>query len=703
MPDKLQLSPAAIASRPLPGVRSAISPAFTPDGGYLYYLWADNGVDLALHRFDLGNASDETILGAAGEAGERTLDEELRRERLRLTWEGLAGFELYGDANMLVINRAGRYAVLAADSLETIADFAGDDFSALKVAPGGTRVVGAGPSGLYSIDLGDGSRVALAQSQSDTVTYGLAEYVAQEELDRLDGFWINPGGTHVAFAEVDETMVAQFPILHLDRPNLELEHHRYPFAGEPNASVRLGVTPVFSAEVSWIPIPSGEEFYLCRVLWLSDSRLVALTANRLQDSLSWWLYDLVELKLELIHRQEGQPWVNLPSKVLAIGPDAILATGEASGYSHLCRIGTDGSFQEITSGNFSVTSLVAYDRASSCAYLMATKESPLSRHLYRVPIATGAFERLSREQGVHDVEIDPGFSVYLDQFSSLGHGATVVCRSLDSDWSAAIGGGDVSAVSLGLRPPELFSITASNGDVLHGAVYLPSETDASLRPGVVSVYGGPHAQVVTDSWALTIDLQAQYLASQGVVVVKLDNRGSYGRGLGFEAHIARNLGTIEVQDQLLAVGHMVANYAVDPSRIGIYGWSYGGFMTVAAMLQAPEVFKVGVAGAPVVDFRFYDTAYTERYMGLPEANRAGYEHADLSSSIGSLEGSLLIIHGLIDENVHFRHTVRLIDAAIAAGREIDLDMLPHSRHSPRGFETLLEIARRRSEFLLSKL
>ncbi len=703
MSDKLQLSPAAIATRPLPGVRSAISPAFTPDGRFLYYLWADNGADLVLHRFDLSNASDETILGASEQVGERTLDEELRRERLRLSWDGLAGFELFGDANMLVVNRGGRYAVFAADSLEAIADFSDDDFSALKVVPGGTRAVGAGPSGLYCINLNDGSRVALAQGQAATVTYGLAEYVAQEELGRLEGFWINPGGSYLALTEVDESAVAQFPIVHLDGPNIEVEQHRYPFAGERNASVRLGVTQIAAREISWIPIPADEEFYLCRVLWLSDSRLVAATANRLQDELSWWLYDLTDGTLKRIYRQQSRPWINLPAKAMAISPDAILATSEASGYSHLCRIGIDGSFEEITSGDFSVTSLVAYDREASCAYVLATRESPLSRHIYRVWIDSGSFERLSREQGVHDVEIDPGFRVYLDQFSSLGHGVTVVCRSLNSDWSTPLGGGDVSAVSLGLRPPELFSITASSGDVLHGAVYLPSETDTSLRPGIVSVYGGPHAQVVTDSWALTIDLQAQYLASQGAVVIKLDNRGSYGRGLGFEAHIARNLGTVEVQDQLAAVEHMVANYSVDPSRIGIYGWSYGGFITIASMIQAPEVFRVGVAGAPVVDFRFYDTAYTERYMGLPEANRSGYDNADLSSSIGLLQGSLLVIHGLIDENVHFRNTVRLLDAAIAAGREVDLLMLPHSRHSPRGFETLLEIARRRSEFLLSKL
>ncbi len=237
---------------------------------------------------------------------------------------------------------------------------------------------------------------------------------------------------------------------------------------------------------------------------------------------------------------------------------------------------------------------------------------------------------------------------------------------------------------LGLQVPELTTISTRDGVPLHAAIYNPPDIEAGRRyPLVVSVYGGPHAQMVTDTWGLTVDMRAQYLAQHGFVVLKVDNRGSANRGVAFEAAIARNLGSIEVKDQVDAVRAISQRPYVDGERVGIYGWSYGGYMTLMALLCAPELFRVGVAGAPVTHWDGYDTCYTERYMGLPQSNPDGYRQSSAITHAANLKGKLLLVHGMIDENVHFRHTGRLLGALAAEQKPYDLLLFPEERHMPR--------------------
>jgi dipeptidyl-peptidase-4 len=242
------------------------------------------------------------------------------------------------------------------------------------------------------------------------------------------------------------------------------------------------------------------------------------------------------------------------------------------------------------------------------------------------------------------------------------------------------------AAGLGLAPPEFFAIEADDGTPLHATLYQPGGDMDGPAPLIVSVYGGPHVQQVTNSWSMTVDLRAQFLARQGYAVLKLDNRGSARRGLAFESAIAGNLGDLEVQDQVAGVRAVSRRHALDGRRVGVYGWSYGGYMTAMCMLRAPDVFSVGVAGAPVTDWDGYDTHYTERYMRTPAQNESGYQRSSALEYADSMRGELLLIHGMIDENVHFRHTVRLIDALIAARKPFQLLPFPHERHMPRSEE-----------------
>jgi dipeptidyl-peptidase-4 len=304
-----------------------------------------------------------------------------------------------------------------------------------------------------------------------------------------------------------------------------------------------------------------------------------------------------------------------------------------------------------------------------------------------VPLAGGDIERLTPEPGMHGVKMGRTFEHFIDSYSGPDTPPRITLR--------AVANGsivrelpiepDPRVAQLELSPPRLVTLESRDGVQLHGAIYEPT-SGASPYPTLVSVYGGPHAQRVADSWGLTIDLRAQYLRSKGYLVFKLDNRGSARRGLAFEGALRHDMGNIELQDQVDGVRWLVKEGLAKKAQVGIYGWSYGGYMTAMALARAPETFSVGVAGASVTHWDGYDTHYTERYMGTPKSNAKGYLESSVMHHLEGLQGKLMLVHGLIDENVHFRHTARLIDALIKAQKDYELLLFPNERHMPRSLE-----------------
>jgi dipeptidyl-peptidase-4 len=335
----------------------------------------------------------------------------------------------------------------------------------------------------------------------------------------------------------------------------------------------------------------------------------------------------------------------------------------------------------------------------------------LERHLYRVSLDGGEPERLTSEPGMHGVAIAPNFSSFVDVWDSREHPPSITVRSMTGEPRRVIH--DATSVDLDLTPPELHRFRTTDGVELHAAVYRPSTHFPPPRAGegqgggrapvIVSVYGGPGAQMVNDSWTQTVDLRAQMLAQHGFVVLKVDNRGSARRGLAFEAAIARRMGQIEVRDQVEGVRWLETLGFADVSRVGIYGWSYGGYMAVMALLTAPDVFEAGVAGAPITFWEGYDTAYTEKYMDTPQDNAEGYRLGSTLTHIDRMRGKLLVIHGMIDENVHFRHTARLMQALIDAGKPFETLLYANERHMPRSEHDRLDMERRILEFFQRNL
>ena len=342
---------------------------------------------------------------------------------------------------------------------------------------------------------------------------------------------------------------------------------------------------------------------------------------------------------------------------------------------------------------------MALDENSRDLYFVGWRESPLERHLFRLSLDGGEPERLTSEPGMHGAAIAPDFSSFVDVSSRRTYQPSVMVRSMTGVARSVIT--ESTRLDLALPVPDLHRFRTSDGAELHAAVYRPSTS--GLAPVIVFVYGGPGAQMVNDSWAQTVDLRAQMLAQEGFVVLKVDNRGSARRGLAFEAPLARRMGQIEVSDQVEGVRWLETLGFADTSRVGIYGWSYGGYMTLMALTTAPDAFKAGVVGAPVTFWEGYDTAYTEKYMGNPQENPEGYRLASPLTHIDRLRGKLLVIHGMIDENVHFRHTARLMQSLIDAGKPFETLLYPNERHMPRSEQDLVHMERRILEFFQRSL
>ncbi len=404
--------------------------------------------------------------------------------------------------------------------------------------------------------------------------------------------------------------------------------------------------------------------------------------------------------------EHGDPWINLSDHARFLQSGQILWSSERSGFRHLYLYeGSGREIRQLTSGDWMVTRVVAVDEARGLVYFESTRGSVLERHLATVPLAGGPITRLTPDAGWHATEVAPDFSCFIDQWSSLEHAPRIALRAPDGRPTADIHyDPEATAHELGLAVPELTTATTRDGTLLHVAIYHPPEgAPGRPYPLIDSVYGGPHAQRVANQWDLTVDLRAQYLAQAGCVVFRADNRGSANRGLAFEAALAGNMGDVEVRDQVDVVRALAQRPDVDGTRVGIFGWSYGGYMTLMALLRAPDVFAVGVAGAPVTAQDGYDTHYTERYMGHPAANPEGYRGSAVMTYVDQLRGKLLLVHGLVDENVHFRHTARLLAALAAAQKPYDLLLFPEERHMPRDAAGLEYQERRVIGYLLEHL
>jgi dipeptidyl-peptidase 4 len=693
----------ALAVFPPPGMAAPNQFRFTLDDKHLFYLAAEaESAVQQLYHVDIETGESRVALTApSGGTQEETLtpEEELRRQRMRMLSLGITEFQRakYSD-RLLIPQPDGLYILdrLDAPLRHIFAINPAEEAPILSptLSPNGEWIAFVRESELYRISAYGGTPQQLTFDARGTgKTNGLAEYIAQEELGRKEGFWWSNDSRCILYAQVDETHIPTYRIMHQGKDVVgdgAQEDHRYPFAGEANAIVRLAVLDLdhLDAPPQNLDLDMPHEFYIGRAFWWPDGSPGAQMLNREQNHLDLVKFDLETGKRKLIYREVNDYWVSLRRRHFYPLQDGnFIWLSERSGFNHVYFYDNTGELiRQVTFGDWAVDNIEAVDEENGVIYFTAAKDSPLEMHLYSLPLIGGEIDQLTKEPGMHSVVLNTHCTQFVDVFHNLETPPTVTLVDM-ADQSTVLTihtPNDPRLETFDLEPPELVSLQNRDGVTLYGALYRPPRSfGEGPFPTIVHVYGGPGPQMVANSWTLTTALQLQYLRRQGFLVFRLDNRGSARRGMDFESALYRQMGTVEVDDQVDGVRWLVQQGLADLERIGITGWSYGGYMTLMCLVKAPDIFRVGVAGAPVTNWDGYDTAYTERYMSTPQDNPEGYTNGSVMSHIDALRAKLLLVHGLLDENVHFRHTARLINGLNRARKPYDLLLFPDERHMPR--------------------
>ncbi len=496
---------------------------------------------------------------------------------------------------------------------------------------------------------------------------------------------------------------------------------RYPKAGDPNSIVRVGVVDATmqgstdgagNPPVMWLdigtPADSSQDVYIPRMEWTKDpSGLSVQKLNRLQDTLELLLFDVETGGSRTLLTETSDTWVEVRNDLQFLEKsEAFLWSSERDGYRHLYLYDMQGKLiRQLTMGEWDVDNVPGVDEKKGVVYFTAGVSSPLDRDLYSVKLDGSGFRKITAGAGSHSVNFSPDFSVYRESFSDANTPTRTSLYRADGTLIRVLSDGKIDALDeYVVSPMSFFTFTTTDGVDLNGWMIKPHDFDPAKKyPVLMYVYGGPGSQTVRNSWGGSNFIWYQLLAQKGYVIASVDNRGTGARGVKFKKITYKNLGKWETNDQAEAARYLGGLSYVDPSRIGIWGWSYGGYMTLMAMTTAADVFSTGVSVAPVSNWKFYDTIYTERYMQTPELNPAGYEASAPTEHAAGLKGKLLEIHGTADDNVHWQNTVTMVSELEKAGKQFETAFYPGGRHGIARGKVRAQLFTKITNFILANL
>ena len=558
-----------------------------------------------------------------------------------------------------------------------------------KLSPDGKTVAFRRGFDLYTVDVASKKETRLTANGNETLINGGLDWVYPEEIGLSTAFWWSPDSKSVAYLQFDTSPEPEYPHEDTLRVRAMYEPERYPQAGENNANVHFGVVAAAGGATRWLDVGDTRDTYLiARAGWMPDGRSVyVLRTNRVQNRDEMLAIDVESGAAHAVFQESDPYWINLSGdfEFLKDGKH-FLWTSERDGFRHIYLYSTDGKeVRQLTRGNWEVTRIDAVDEAGGRVYYTSNEPTPMEHHLYSVSLDGRDQRRLTQEAGSHTISMGPGGKFYLDTYSSLTQPPRTVLHSGDGAELGVYRETDRTQMDeYDILPTEIVSFKGADGTLFYGRLIKPAGfTPGRKYPVIVTVYGGPGvASPVHNSWSgISID---QVLAHKGYVIWQTENRGIMGRGHAFETAIYHKLGITELADQVAGVKYLISLGFVDPARIGIHGWSYGGFMTANAMLNAPDVYHAGFAGAPVTSWMNYDTIYTERYMGLPKDNPDGYRDTALPRSAANLKGKLMLVHNFEDDNVLFQNSLQLTNALQLAGKQFEYMLYPQKSHGVTG-------------------
>jgi dipeptidyl-peptidase-4 len=661
-----------------------------PDGKSVYYLRSGpRDTTLGLYQYVLDRHQERALARPSAAPEHLSTEEKARRERARMTLTGITDFALSDDGKRILVSQADQLSILDMPGIDA-RKVPGSGWIAPRLSPDGSAIVAVRDNDVHVVDLASGHDTQLTTGGTDVVTHGLAEFAAAEELERLDGTWWSPDGTRLVYEEADSTGVEKHFIADPEHPSVQPTEFRYPRAGTPNAVVRLGIIARSGGKTTWIDWDRGAYPYVARVIWPKRGALSLVLFNREQTEEVVLAVDPDTGKTTRLLTDKDPAWLNLnPDYGLSSAGAKKMPFWLADGKSFLWAAErgaqwqlelhhADGSLDHaVTPQSIPLLALNDVNEADG-SVVFTGRPDRLTTAAYRIKLAGGEPQKLTPAPGLHNV------SAGEDQHTIL------------ADWYALADGGagtavlDVSGKLLATLPSFAehparganLQFTTAGPQDFDAVVIRPHDFKAGRRyPVVLSVYGGPTVKLVLRAQRLF--LEDQCLADQGFVVATLDGRGTPGRDHDFERATKFDLIDLPLQDQIEGLKALGKRFPeMDMSRVGITGWSFGGYFTAMATIRHPEIFRAGVAGAPVVDYADYDTAYTERYLGLPQQHPEAYKVSNVLTYAANLSRPLLIMHGLTDDNVYFENTVKLTQALIAAGKPYNLLLLPGTHQLP---------------------
>lgn len=569
-------------------------------------------------------------------------------------------------------------------------------------APDGGSLAFIRDGNLCVVDLQSGLvRALTSDGEPGRIFNGVADWLYQEELDLDRSFFFSPDGTQILFLRFDDSPVGVNPIATDAVPYATIEHQRYPTAGTTNPKVRLGLVDLATGKIRFFDT-GREDQYLVRAGWTPDGRAWVQRLNRAQNLLELLVSDGELSTLHSLISQRDEKWINLSDDLRFLKDGRILWSSESSGWRHFELYSQEGKLiRQLDSGPWEVAGLIGLDPEEKTVFFRSNRENRRQYHLDAMDLEKGKIRRLDQSrEGVHRGILSPTGRLLIDQWSSNALPPRADLLSAEGGAVRHLWDCDAQAKKWDLLPFETEIIRADDGTELDGLLLKPRDFDPTHRyPVVLYVYGGPHSQLTQDAWGGSIANTYRLFAEMGIATFLVDNRGTTGRGRDFERAVYRHLGDLEVKDQLAAARWLKSQPWVDGSRIAVYGGSYGGYMTLMCLLKAPDVFRAGIAYAPVTDWSLYDTAYTERYMGTPQNNPDGYRDSAPLNFATKLKGDLLLVHGGVDNNVHLQNSLQLMDRLAMANIPFEMMIYPQTRHGVRHSRFALHFHALKLDFL----
>ncbi len=564
---------------------------------------------------------------------------------------------------------------------------------------------------LHLLDLESGRERALTDGGGPDLFFGRLDWVYQEEVygrGNFKGYWWSPDSGHLAFFKLDESKVREFTVVDHLPTELTTEVTNYPKAGSPNPEVKLGVVSALGGDTVWLDTSKYEsiQHLIVKVGWTPDSEKVIF---QVQDREQEWLELLSASpatgKSTKILREESPAFVNALGMPEWLDDGGFLWRSERTGFQHVYRYDTDYQLVgAVTEGEWEVRSLHGVDEDAGLVFVTAMEESPIAPHVYQVGLDGKGLKRLSKQSGSHSASWSKKQTYFYDRWSNVTTPTQARLYRRNGKQVRVVDENKVEALDLfEWGPVERHQVKTRDGFVMEAMLMKPADFDPSKKYPVLQYnYGGPHAPVVRDAWGGQRYAWHQMLAQKGYLIWMCDNRSASGKGIKPTWEAFHRMGQPELADIEDGLRWLMEKPWVDGGRLGIWGWSYGGFMASYALTHS-KMFKAGIAGAPVTDWHLYDSIYTERYMGTPQNNPEGYDATSVTKAAKDLSGELLIVHGTIDDNVHFQNTVQLVYELQKAGKAFELMIYPKSRHGVRDKDQVFHLQRTMTDFLLRKL